>query len=86
MTVDRQDGAQSIQVRLTKREVEVLSLVLEGKSSKEVADELFCSKRTIDFHLARIYEKLDVSNRVQAIRRATMLGLVEIDSARANPA
>ena len=65
-------------VNLTKRELEVLSLVFEGKSSREVAAALFCSKRTIDFHLARIYEKLQVSNRVQAMRRATLLGLVNV--------
>jgi len=65
-------------VKLTKREFEVLNLVMEGKSSREVADELFCSKRTVDFHLARIYEKLQVSNRVQAMRQATILGLVEV--------
>ena len=65
-------------VRLTKREVEVLTLVLEGKSSREVATVLYCSKRTVDFHLARIYEKLQVSNRVQAMRRAALLGLVEV--------
>jgi len=65
-------------IRLTKREIEVLSLVLEGKSSREVAAALFCSKRTIDFHLARIYEKLQVSNRVQAMRRATLLGLLDL--------
>jgi DNA-binding CsgD family transcriptional regulator len=67
-------------VRLTKREIEVLSLVLEGKSSREVAAALFCSKRTVDFHLARIYEKLQVSNRVQAMRRAALLGLVDVGS------
>ena len=65
-------------VRLTKREIEVLTLVLEGKSSREVASSLYCSKRTVDFHLARIYEKLQVSNRVQAMRRAAMLGLVDV--------
>ncbi len=63
-------------VRLTRREAEVLGLVVEGKSNKEVASELFCSKRTIDFHLARIYEKLNVSNRIQAVRRAATLGLL----------
>ena len=63
-------------VKLTKREVEVLSLVVQGKSSKEVADELFVSKRTVDFHLANIYDKLHVTNRVQAFRRATRLGLI----------
>ncbi len=63
-------------VKLTKREIEVLTLVIEGKSSKEVADLLYVSKRTVDFHLANIYEKLQVSNRVQAFRRATSLGLL----------
>lgn len=77
MAIDPQPGYQdSHMVKLTKREIEVLRLVLEGKSSREVADALYCSKRTIDFHLARIYEKLQVTNRVQAMRRATLLGLV----------
>ena len=65
-------------IKLTKREIEVLGLVLEGKSSREAAAALFCSKRTVDFHLARIYEKLQVTNRVQAMRRAAMLGLVDV--------
>lgn len=63
-------------VTLTKREVEVLTLVIEGHSSKEVADMLYVSKRTVDFHLANIYDKLQVTNRVQAFRRATRLGLI----------
>jgi len=66
-------------VKLTKRELEVLSLVIEGKSSKDVADALYVSKRTVDFHLANIYDKLQVSNRVQAFRRATRLGLIPIE-------
>ena len=68
-------------VKLTKREIEVLTLVIEGKSSKEVADMLYVSKRTVDFHLANIYDKLQVSNRVQAFRRAARLGLIPFDSA-----
>jgi ATP/maltotriose-dependent transcriptional regulator MalT len=67
-------------IRLTRRELEVLTLVIEGKSSKVVADELYVSKRTVDFHLANIYEKLQVSNRVQAFRRATSLGLLGPES------
>lgn len=63
-------------VRLTKRECQVLHLVLEGRPNKDVARSLFLSKRTVDFHLARIYEKLNVNNRLQAIRRAAELGLV----------
>ena len=68
-------------VRLTKREIEVLNLVLEGRSSREAAAALVCSKRTVDFHLARIYDKLNVSNRVQAMLRATTLGLVDVSLA-----
>lgn len=79
MAAEPLEGIQEERVvRLTKREIEVLTLVLEGKSSREVAAALYCSKRTVDFHLARIYEKLQVSNRVQAMRRATLLGLVDV--------
>jgi DNA-binding CsgD family transcriptional regulator len=67
-------------IKLTKREIEVLTLVIEGKSSKEVADMLYVSKRTVDFHLANIYDKLQVSNRVQAFRRAARLGLIPFDA------
>jgi DNA-binding CsgD family transcriptional regulator len=64
------------EIRLTKREFEVLTLISEGKSSKEVAEQLFVSKRTVDFHLANIYGKLGVTNRVQAFREATRRGLI----------
>lgn len=73
MSIVKLEGSHGI---LTHREVQVLSLILEGRSSKEVATFLYLSKRTVDFHLARIYEKLNVTNRVQAIRRASELGLV----------
>lgn len=66
-------------VRLTKREVEVLGLIATGHSSKETADRLIVSKRTVDFHLANIYDKLKVSNRVQAFRAATRLGLLPFE-------
>ncbi len=75
-------GAETM--RLTRRELEVLTLVIEGKSSKEAADLLFVSKRTVDFHLANIYEKLQVTNRVQAFRRAASLGLIQFDAQAAD--
>lgn len=79
MALEQQSSVHETRlIKLTKREAEVLTLVLEGKSSREVASSLFCSKRTVDFHLARIYDKLQVSNRVQAMRRATLLGLLEV--------
>lgn len=73
----RRTPNSDLQVRLTKRESEVLGLVIEGKSNKEVASKLYCSKRTVDFHIARIYDKLNVSNRIQAVRRAALLGLLQ---------
>jgi DNA-binding NarL/FixJ family response regulator len=74
-------------VRLTKREVEVLTLIAQGHSSKDAAERLYVSKRTVDFHLANIYEKLQVTNRVQAFRNAVRLGLISeeaIDPRRDN--
>lgn len=65
-------------IHLTKREIEVLTLVIEGKSSKEVAEHIYVSKRTVDFHLANIYKKLDVTNRVQAFREATRRNLLPV--------
>ncbi len=61
---------------LTAREIEVLTPLFEGKSSREVAKELFISKHTVDFHLASIYNKLGVGNRMQAFREAARRGLV----------
>ncbi len=75
-----QIGSHEDPIKLTKRELEVLTLVIEGKSSKEVADMLYVSKRTVDFHLANVYEKLQVTNRVQAFRMAARLGLISFDS------
>lgn len=66
-------------VRLSKREVEVLGLIAQGNSSKEAADSLYVSKRTVDFHLANIYDKLQVNNRVQAFRAAVRLGLIPFE-------
>ncbi len=62
--------------KLTRREIEILSLIVEGHSSKQVAELLYVSKRTVDFHLDNIYEKLQVTNRMQALQRATRLGIL----------
>lgn len=72
-------GADSRTVLFTKREIEVLSLIAQGKSSKETAGALCVAKRTVDFHLANIYDKLQVNNRVQAFRAATSLGLIPFE-------
>jgi DNA-binding CsgD family transcriptional regulator len=66
-------------VRLTNTEVRVLSLIAQGHSSQEAADKLYVSKRTVDFHLQNVYQKLEVKNRVQALRAASRLGLIPFD-------
>lgn len=68
-------------VRLTPTEVKVLSLIAQGHTSKEAAEKLVVSKRTVDFHLANIYDKLQVNNRVQALRVAARLGLIPYEPA-----
>jgi len=74
----RSDSTERV-ARLTKREIEVLSLIAQGHSSREAADTLYVSKRTVDFHLANIYDKLQVNNRVQAFRAATRMGLIPFE-------
>lgn len=52
--------------KLTKQEIKVLALVAEGKTNKEIGDELFLSERTVRNYLSRVLKKLDLSNRTQA--------------------
>jgi len=52
--------------RLTEREVEVLKLVAEGLSNKEIAHKLKVKKRTVEFHVGNILGKLGVASRVEA--------------------
>jgi DNA-binding NarL/FixJ family response regulator len=60
---------------LTKREVEILRLVAEGRSNSEVAKALWVTEQTVKFHLSNIYRKLNVANRTQASRWAQTRGL-----------
>jgi DNA-binding NarL/FixJ family response regulator len=55
---------------LTRREVEVLRLIAEGRATREIAAQLFISSKTADNHIQHIYTKLAVSNRAAATRWA----------------
>ncbi|MGH2636240.1 MAG: response regulator [Actinomycetota bacterium] len=66
------------QADLTERELEILQYVAVGLSVKQVATRLGLSPRTIETHLAKLYRKLGVRNRVQALSRAASLGLIEL--------
>ena len=62
---------------LTAREVEVLDLLAQGKSSQEIAQQLVISRKTVRNHLSNIFSKLQVADRVQAIIRAREAGMGE---------
>ncbi len=57
------------QYELTEREIEVLQLIAKGYKNAEIADKLFLSLNTIKTHIKNIYIKLDVKNRVEALKK-----------------
>ncbi|MEJ3744120.1 response regulator transcription factor, partial [Actinomycetes bacterium KLBMP 9797] len=61
---------------LTEREREVVRLVAEGLSNRQIAEELYISPKTASVHVSRILAKLDVANRVEAAAVARRLGLL----------
>ena len=61
---------------LSDRELEVLKLVADGLSNKEIAAKLFVSVNTVKTHLKKVYEKLDVNRRTQAVEKAKSLQLI----------
>lgn len=61
---------------ISKRELEVLQLMAKGLSNQEIADALFLSLNTVKTHSSKLFEKLAVSRRVQAIETAKQLGLI----------
>ena len=64
------------QLSISKREHEVLILMAEGLSNQEVADKLFVSLNTVKTHSSKLFEKLNVQRRTQAVQEAKKLGLV----------
>ena len=71
-------GSVEVGPAITDRELEILGHLSGGLSVKQVAKRLGLSPRTVEAHIAKIYRKLGVANRVQAISRAASLGLIDI--------
>ena len=61
---------------LSQRELEVLQGIASGLSNQEIADQLFVSLNTIKTHASRLFEKLDVKRRTQAVEKGKQLGLI----------
>jgi DNA-binding NarL/FixJ family response regulator len=66
---------EPLEVNLTERELEVLSLMAAGHDNAEIADRLYISPHTVKTHVSTILDKLGVDNRVQAAVRAVRAGL-----------
>jgi DNA-binding CsgD family transcriptional regulator len=61
---------------ISERELEVLQLMSQGMSNQEIAAALFVSLNTVKTHAARIFEKLEVQRRTQAVEKAKNCGLI----------
>ncbi len=74
------EGQPKTTPMLTPREKEILTLVAKGYTNKAIAAQLHISDRTVQGHLAHIYEKLQVQNRTEAVMRALSLGWITLDT------
>jgi DNA-binding NarL/FixJ family response regulator len=63
---------------LSRREIEVLNLMAQGKSNKEIASALFISEGTIKSHGKAIFAKMNVVSRTEAVAKATQRGLIRL--------
>ena len=64
------------QLGISQREIEVLQLLATGATNQEIADTLFVSLNTIKTHTSRLFEKLDVKRRTQAIEKGKRLNII----------
>jgi DNA-binding NarL/FixJ family response regulator len=73
------EGEEEPYDRLTAREREILKLIADGHTSREIADMLFLSLKTVLGHRAKVMEKLDLHNRTELIKYAMRKGLIKMD-------
>ena len=75
-------AAQARPGGLSAREVEVLRLAAEGRTTREIAERLFISAKTADHHIQNLYTKIGASNRAAATRWAVEHGRRRVTAAR----
>ena len=61
---------------LTRRELEILELIANGMSNREIAEKLFVSENTVKTHSSRLFDKLSAKRRTQAVQIGKELGLI----------
>jgi DNA-binding NarL/FixJ family response regulator len=76
--VRRSEGAAEGTGALTRRELEVLTLVAQGLNNRAIAETLFISENTVKNHIRSIHEKLQVHSRMEAVVRAVREGVLQI--------
>ncbi|HVE75947.1 MAG TPA: response regulator transcription factor [Actinomycetota bacterium] len=65
-------------VSFSQREEQVIQLLSQGLSARQIASRLQLSERTVNAHVANVYRKLGVTNRVEAVRNAIRMGIVSV--------
>jgi LuxR family maltose regulon positive regulatory protein len=61
---------------LSGREREVLQLIAQGRSNREIAQALFVTEHTVKYHVTSLFNSLEVTSRAEAVARAAALGLL----------
>jgi len=74
---DPEQGKMQLKDDLTDREIEILKLIAEGFSNKEIGEKLFISHRTVDTHRTNLMKKIEVNNIAGLIRYAIKNALVD---------
>ena len=73
-------AASAVETPITAREREILELAAEGFTTHQIGRRLGISPRTVEAHIAKLYRKLGVKTRLQAVARAATLGLIDLDN------
>lgn len=81
-TTDQIREGQVGLVKLTLREGEIVRLVLDGRSNDEIAVTLKTSRKTVEYHLSRLYERFGIMSRVELALRADHEGWLDLPSVR----
>lgn len=76
--LDPDDNTPEGQVDLSERELEVLKLYAEGKSTREISEKLFISVKTVGTHKQHIFEKLDLKSNADMVKYAIKEGLIQL--------
>lgn len=76
--IGKQDNVEAVDPILSEREYEVLKLMAEGKTSNEIAEQLFVSVKTVGTHKQHIYEKLNLSSTADLVKYAIKKGIISL--------